>query len=177
MTLLWDLSAAFDTLDHSIFLGKLRSYGFNEESRKWFCSYLKDRQQYVDVSGTTSSVKKTPRGSPQGAICSPLIFTIYIADMPLWTRDSSIMSYADDTSSTISRPEIKDALQRTEEDAQRMMAFMNTNYLVANASKTKLIIFRPRHNNTDKRESVKIGSTQSSVGVEKVYVSLAITLN
>ena len=75
--LLFDLSAAFDTLDHQIFLEKLKIYGVDDLGQRWFQSYLEDREQFVEIGQMRSSTKCVPWGSPQGAVCSPLIFTIF----------------------------------------------------------------------------------------------------
>ena len=78
---LLDLQKAFDTVDHNILLMKLEAIGLNEDVIRWFCSYLTDRQQLVDVSGTLSSSAEIKCGVPQGSILGPLLFLIYVYDM------------------------------------------------------------------------------------------------
>ena len=69
-----DLSKAFDTLDHDIFLNKLKYYGIKDTSFTIFKSYLTNRQQYVFVNDTKSDVLDIKTGVPQRSILRPLLF-------------------------------------------------------------------------------------------------------
>ena len=80
--LLLDLSAAFDTLDHSILLRRLETYfGFTGSVLEWFSSYLRGRSQSVMIGSTTSTSKSLEFGVPQGSILGPLLFILYIAPL------------------------------------------------------------------------------------------------
>jgi len=173
--LLWDLSAAFDTLDHDIFLEKLKIYGFDKTSRNWFQSFLTGRKQAVYVGEASSSIRIMPWGSPQGAILSPLIFTIFMADIELWVNQTQILGYADDTSSYVSDEKLSDACRKLEEDAINILKFMEANYLIANPSKTKLMIFTK-----EKRENkitLKIGDTSIEETNEEKLLGITISNN
>ena len=77
--LLLDLSAAFDIVDHDIFLKKLKSYNFSENSILWFKSYLEDRIQVVQVETKFSDPEPLEEHAvPQGSILGPLIFLILV---------------------------------------------------------------------------------------------------
>ena len=78
---LLDLQKAFDTVDHSILLMKLEAPSLSQDIIRWFHSYLSDRQQLVDVSGTFSSCAGIRCGVPQGSILGPLLFLIHVNDM------------------------------------------------------------------------------------------------
>jgi exonuclease III len=171
--LLWDLSAAFDTLDHDIFLEKLKIYGFDQTSRNWFQSFLTGRKQAVYVGEASSSIKTMPWGSPQGAILSPLIFTIFMADIELWVSQTQILGYADDTSSYVSDKKMSNACRKLEEDSENILKFMEANYLIANPSKTKLMIFTK-----EKRENkitLKIGNTSIEETKEEKLLGITIS--
>ena len=77
-----DLKKAFDTVDHKILLKKLEFYGFEGITLHWFQSYLADRQQVCCVNGVVSSTKTISCGVHQGSILGPLLFLIYVNDMP-----------------------------------------------------------------------------------------------
>ena len=99
--LLWDLSAAFDTLDPEIMCQKLRIYGLDENAVKWFKSFLTNRTQKLKIGDGISMDLKLTSGVPQGGILSPLLYIIYVADLDLWLKHSIIITYADDTISSI----------------------------------------------------------------------------
>ena len=76
LTLLIDLTKAFETIDHRILLRKLYSYGIRGSMLKWMQSYLTDRLQYVVFDGKVSETHGIKCGVPQGSILGPLLFII-----------------------------------------------------------------------------------------------------
>ena len=98
--LLLDLSAAFDTVDHSILLSRLQDrFGIRNTALKWFHSYLDSREQFVSVNGIESSKKHLPYGVPQGSVLGPLLYSLCTSPLGDIARKHSIPFhfYADDT--------------------------------------------------------------------------------
>ena len=93
-----DLSKAFDTLDHSILLQKLKFYGLDEISINWFKSYLSERKQFVEIDGISSDIQTINTGVPQGSTLGPLLFIIYMNDLNTVSNIFNIILFADDTS-------------------------------------------------------------------------------
>ena len=93
-----DLKKAFDTVDHDIFCKKLAHYGVQHRELSWFKSYLTNRKQFCRVNGVDSDFRDIEVGVPQGSCLGPLLFLIYINDLPQAVRDSTVSMFADDTS-------------------------------------------------------------------------------
>ena len=77
-----DLCKAFDTVNHKILLTKLEYYGIRGVSNDWFASYLTNRRQFVSLNGINSDYQTITCGVPQGSVLGPLLFLLYINDMP-----------------------------------------------------------------------------------------------
>ena len=133
-----DLKKAFDTLDHRVLLNKLTSLGFNKASVQWFNTYLTDRSQSVVVNGSTSEPQPILFGVPQGSLIGPLLFIIYINDLPSVVSHCKIQLYADDTLLYISSSSVTDI--ELSEDLRHIIEWLNNNFLYLYYSKTKIML-------------------------------------
>ena len=101
LTILLDLKKAFDTVDHSVLIKKLRAYSIRGSAGDWFESYLKERKQYCAANGHRSNIKNITCSIPQGSCLGPLLFIIYINDFEKCLEVSQASLYVDDTQITI----------------------------------------------------------------------------
>ena len=97
-----DLKKAFDTVDRQILISKLELYGIKSTPLAWFTSCLQGRAQVCRIDNTRSSLKHITCGVPQASNLGPLLFLIYINDLPNCLKTSIPAMYADDTSLSVS---------------------------------------------------------------------------
>ena len=127
-----DLKKAFDTIDHDILIYKLECYGIRSNCLNWFVSYLRNRMQRVEVNGVSSAWNTVDCGVPQGSILGPLLFIIYMNDLPLTCKSAEIILFADDTNLTA----IGCTVENVQSDLECLNKWLIANKLVINISKT-----------------------------------------
>ena len=135
-----DLKKAFDTMDHAILLEKLKLYGVDCLSLKWFRSFLSDRKQQTFIDGAQSDFCNVICGIPQGSILGPLLFTIYINDLPSCNLFSKPRMYADDTTLTSSSEDSYVLEHKMNCDMNLIQSWLTANKLTLNVKKTKYML-------------------------------------
>jgi hypothetical protein len=140
----FDLSKAFDCVTHHILLTKLGYYGFNQSSTDLLQSYLQNRQQFVAVNGMVSDNLSINCGVPQGSVLGPLLFLIYINNLPLALPKNKFTLFADDTTTCISNRSLMSLNIEIEHTQVQIFTWFTANKLVVNKDKTQSIIFSLR---------------------------------
>ena len=141
-----DLSKAFDTLDHSILLQKLKRYGIRGTAQDWFSSYLSGRQLVAKITtGPSQTVKsdsyEITYGVVQGSCLGPLLFIIFMNDLTQLPLYSNIILFADDTTVFNSHKSEKFLKYTLEHDLNIMSDWFKANKLSLNLDKTSGIKF------------------------------------
>jgi retron-type reverse transcriptase len=91
------MSKAFDKVQHSLIIARLRQFNISGSLLSWFTSYLHGRRQRVTVLGATSQEREVTSGVPQGSILGPVLFLLYANDLPKAVMSSKVACFADDT--------------------------------------------------------------------------------
>lgn len=142
---LLDFTAAFDVIDHDILLSKLKYYGFSQLSVSLIRSYLNGRTQQVFFNGSFSDSKCISCGIPQGSCLGPLLFSIFVNDLPHVVRNAEVVLYADDASLFCASPSITNLSLNLQNQLNLIINWVNLNKLVLNIFKTKCIVFGTKH--------------------------------
>ena len=137
-TLFIDLTKAFDLVDHEILLYKLSILNVSVETLQWFKSYLTDRSQIVKSSSCdlTSEPKTVLSGVPQGSILGPLLFIIYINDLPLSSTNCSFDMYADDTTIHVKNNQLSNVEEMLQNSLENVLKWCENNNMKVNLQKT-----------------------------------------
>ena len=124
-----DLKKAFDTVSHSILLSKLNHYGVRGKAYDWFHSYLSNREQFVCINGHNSDSLFITCGVPQGSILGPLLFLLYINDLPNTSKLLSFHLFPDDTNIYCSHKNLNDLELILNQELHAVAEWMKSNRL------------------------------------------------
>ena len=139
-----DLSAAFDLVSTDILLKKLRIYGLQRDFLDWMKDYMSDRQQSVWIDHKYSNLLPCEAGVPQGSILGPLIFLIFVNDLPS-TLTSNMDQYADDSTISLTSQDSQETSVILTRDCEKVSSWMNENRLKINPDKTHILTLGTDH--------------------------------
>ena len=139
-----DFKKAFDLVDHNLLIDKLKHYRLSDTTIKWFSSYLIGRKQKVSIGNKLSDEERVLNGVPQGSILGPLMFLLFINDLPLNTDNVKTDLYADDTILHEKGKSILNIKNKLQISLNNLQEWCKNNGMVLNTAKTKVMLITTR---------------------------------
>ena len=156
---LLDLAKAFDTVDHSILCAKLTYYGFRGSSYDLLCSYLAQRQQRVLFQSRMSKWAAVSIGVPQGSILGPLLFALYVNDLPSVVNYCLLDLYADDAEMHCSDSDLQTVENCLQSDLTSVATWLGSSRLCLNVDKSSCMLIGSRQRVAGQTLSVSVGGS------------------
>jgi Reverse transcriptase (RNA-dependent DNA polymerase) len=141
LTIFLDFKRAFETIDRTILIDKLKKYNFGVETIEWFISFLSNRKQVVKINGKYSDEIDVDLGVPQGSKIANILFILYVNDLVNHLKDCSVIMYADDTSISVSCNTVSEATEIMNNVLKTVSDWLKFNRIALNISKCKYMIF------------------------------------
>jgi ribonucleases P/MRP protein subunit RPP40 len=157
-----DFKRAFETIDRDLLLKKMEKYGFSDASRKLLGSFLKDRKQYVYANEDKSNEINVNIGIAQGSVLGPLLFILYINDLPSHLKNVLVKIFADDTLLAVSAFSYKEAAKIMNRKLEIVSAWLKIFKVKLNVSKSKFMVIAKSRN--------KITSLQQDIEAQPIKV-------
>ena len=176
-----DLKKAFDTVDHNILCKKLELYGVHHRELSWFKSYLTNRKQFCRVNGVDSEIEDIEVGVPQGSCLGPLLFLVYINDLPQAVLDSNVSMYAGGAGLCYQSHDMTRLSEAINSDLANLDSWLQGNKLSLNVAKTHsmLISSKQKHNSILKgqNEDLKLKIRHNELEVVKKTKCLGLQID
>ena len=171
-----DIKTAFDTVNHVILLQKLKWIGVDSNSLQWFQSYLSHRTQRTVVNNCYSTKRKISIGVPQGSVLGPLLFLVYMNDIPTCLQHTQASLFADDTAIYCAASSPDELQCKLNEDLDHLKVWLNNNRLSLNLLKTKFMLVS-NSQRLKKFESLGLFIDDHVLGRESNYKYLGVIMN
>ena len=137
-----DLRKAFDTVCHKKLLKKLDHYGIHGIVNELISDYVLNRKQYVDLNGVRSSLQPINIGVPQGSILGPLLYLIYVNDLPHCLECTPSL-YVDDTCMIVHNQRLSELEGKVCKNISDLKVWLDSNKLTLNFNKTACMLISP----------------------------------
>ena len=151
-----DLKKAFDTVDHSILLQKLYQYGIKGTPLKLLASYLNNRKQVCVINNNKSGQETVQCGVPQGSNLGPLLFTLYINDLPMCLEYTQASMFADDTNLSCTGRTPAEIEHKLNADLSNVNDWLEANRLTLNTGKTEFMLITSKRKLNQFRTDIRI---------------------
>ena len=176
MAVFLDFKKAFDTIDHNILQTKIKKAGLGIKTRSFLKNYLNNRKQYTQINGIESKLRDVKTGVPQGSTIGPLLFLIFVNDLPLVSNQVTFTLFADDTVLTAHSQDITQTAKTVQLVLNKIAAWCRNNKLTLNASKTEYVIYGTK---TRKNKAIKTNLKIGNINIKEVdtYKYLGTTLD
>ena len=173
-----DIHKAFDSVDHTILLRKMKTqFGLTNIELGWFESYLMNREQVRNINGNFSSSKKIVTGVSQGSILGPLLFLLYINDLPESLCKTTPCLYADGTQIFASSDDYAELIDKLNYDLNKISEWLARNKLQHHPTKTKVMIIGSAHNLRNKVRDYPVMLNGKSIPRTSSFECLGVFLD
>jgi len=180
-----DLTKAYDTLNHEVLLEKLSIYGIRGITNLWFESYLTNRRQCVEINQSDlnkdminryrSSCREIKQGVPQGSVLGPLLFLLYINDLPLNVHGANMVMFADDINTLITDKDACALQIKIDRVMTELEIWLNRNDLIINIEKTGIMSFHNRQVKFPIKPQVTLNKINLEYTTEVKFLGIYIT--
>lgn len=142
----FDFSRAFETINPIFLKEKIEKMGIRGPVNQWIISYVKNRRLKVKIGSEYSDSYETELGTPQGGVLGPLLFLLYINDLPSYIQDGRVFMYADDTTIVVTAKSYIELNEKVISVINNFNQWSRNNHLINNISKTVIIEFKSKYN-------------------------------
>ena len=170
--ILIDLQKAFDTINHEILLKKLEAIGFSDKCIRWFWSYLYERIFFIEIEKQLSDFGKVSCGVHQVSVLRPLLFLIYVNDMPQAVK-SNLFLYADDSCLMYQHRDVEETQKQQNKDSENVCDWFVYNKLriYFGEDKTKSILFASKRKiKSARKRNVKYKKIKTKQNLQVTYL-------
>ena len=134
------MKKAFDKVDHQILIQNFAQYGIQSSELVWFKSYLSSRSQFTRVNGVDSKVQNIGIGVPQGSCLGPLLFLLYINDLPKAINNANVYMYTDNASLSYQNHSSNKLNRALHQDLKALDKWLRGNKLSLNVAKMQSMV-------------------------------------